>query len=231
MSILDLILPKKCVGCNKIGSYLCLNCKEEILQTNLVCPICERMAVGGITHPLCRGRLSLDGLWSLGVYQNPLKRAIQKLKYKYVRELGDELVILLINYWARCSPLLLDQIKRDSGKGWLVIPVPLHWQRQNWRGFNQSSLLAKSLAKRLGLEYKEVLKRVKNTKSQVKLDSFARRQNIKNAFLLVDKKEDLSSKSVILVDDVWTTGATLRECCRELKKARAKKVWALTLAR
>lgn len=229
--ILDTLFPKKCAGCKKVGGFLCQDCISNILQGELVCPICEDSAVGGQTHPICRKRFSLDGLWSLGVYQHPLKGAIQNLKYKGVKELVDILIDVTIEYWAKYQPFVLDQIKKDAGANWAVVPVPLYWYRENGRGFNQSSLLAKSLAYKLGLKYADVLKRTRYTISQAKLNSKQRHSNIKNAFEISPNYQLPTMNSVLLIDDVWTTGSTLRECCWILKHSGIKKVWALTLAR
>lgn len=219
------------MGCGKFGSYFCSECIANIKQTELVCPKCERVAVGGQTHPICRRRGSLDGLWSLGVYQDPLRKAIQLLKYKYVPEAADILVNILIEYWARFQPYVFDQIKKDGGAGWALVPVPLFWYRQNWRGFNQSSLIGRKLAGKLGLKYVEALKRVRYTKPQVKLKGAQRKQNIRGAFEISPNISISQYPSILLIDDVWTTGSTLRECCWVLKRNGAKKVWALTIAR
>ena len=112
----------------------------------------------------------------------------------------------------------------------MVIPVPLYWWRANDRGFNQSSLIGQSLSKKLGLDYCDGLKRIRYTKSQVKLKGKQRRANISGAFEITENCE-LKTKNCLLIDDVWTTGSTMRECCYVLKRAGAKKVWALTLAR
>ena len=233
MNLLDILFPKFCVGCNKIGSYLCLKCQAEILQGDLVCPNCEKPAIGGKTHPLCHKRNGLDGLWSLGIYKEALQKAIKKLKYQFVASLAESLIDLLLVYSARNTPLFIEEIAKDRGENWMVVPVPLHPKREKWRGFNQSALLGKILAKKLGLKYGEVLTRVKFTKPQVSLKGWERKQNIKNAFCPNSKYSALSSQnsSILLVDDVWTTGSTLKECCYTLKKNGAKKVWALTLAR
>jgi len=218
------------VGCGKSGSYFCDICISNIMQGELICPKCERLAIGGATHPLCRRRFGLDGLWSLGIYENSLRAAIGKLKYKYIEELSNILVDIMVDYWAKYQPFLLDEIKKSQGQNWMVTAVPLHWFRQNKRGFNQSDLLAKDFAKRLGLKYEEVLQRTKYTKQQVGLKGRDRAQNIRNAFE-GDKRYEISDKNILLIDDVWTTGSTLRECCYILKRNGAKKVWAITLAR
>lgn len=235
--ILDLLFPKKCVGCKKTGTYFCTECISNITQTDLVCPKCEKAAVGGQTHPICKRRYGLDGLWSLGIYQNPLRLAIQKLKYKGIEELSETMVNILIEYFVRYQPFLLDEIKKSKGGGWAVVPVPLYWWRENKRGFNQSGLVGKLLAEKLGLQYMEAIKKVKHTKSQVKLKGYDRQRNIRNAFsinpnyLPAGRQGQLHATNYILIDDVWTTGSTLRECCYVLKRSGAKKVWALTLAR
>lgn len=200
------------------------------MQAELICPRCERASVGGQTHPVCRRRYGLDGLWSLGVYQGTLKQAIQQLKYRQVKELSGELYNILVEYWARYQPFLLDEIKKSRGKEWAVVPVPLHWYRKNWRGFNQSSLIGHQLAESLGLQYSDYLIRHKYTKSQAKLTGRQRHINIRNAFSL-DTKYAVHNTNILLIDDVWTTGSTLRECCYILKRNGAKKVWAITLAR
>lgn len=230
MNLFDLFFPKKCCGCGKFGTYFCEDCVKTILQTDLVCPTCERPAIGGKHHPLCKKRYGLDGLWSLGIYQNPLKKAIQKLKYKFVTDIAETLINLMLEYWAKYTPQFIEEIKKDKGKGWVVVPVPLHPKREKWRGFNQSALLGRILASKMGLEYAEVLKRTKHTKPQVKLSSWERKKNVKNAFSLVSNFHPLSS-NILLMDDVWTTGSTLKECCYVLKRNGAQKVWAITLAR
>ncbi|KKS69238.1 MAG: hypothetical protein UV41_C0060G0007 [Candidatus Daviesbacteria bacterium GW2011_GWA2_42_7] len=228
MNFFDFLFPKLCVGCGKWGSYFCSKCVADISQGDLVCPNCERAAIGGVTHPLCRSKWKLDGLWSLGVYRDPLRKAIQKLKYRYVSELADVLVDLMISYWAKYTPQFIEELKK--GGEWVIVPVPLHQKRKNYRGFNQSELIGQMLSRKLGLEYSEVLKRILSTKPQVGLKSWERKKNIHGAFsLTVDGS--LSAMSILLIDDVWTTGSTLKECAYVLKRGGAQKVWAITLAR
>lgn len=198
------------------------------MQRDLICPKCERLSIGGQTHPKCRDKYGLDGLWSLGAYQGSLKSAIKSLKYKFIKELADILVDITIDYWERHESLLLEKIEKREK--WVVTSVPLYWYRENKRGFNQSSVIGKLFAGKLGLEYAETLKRIRYTKSQVELKGEQREENIKDAFA-ISANYQLPVTNYLLIDDVWTTGSTLRECCYVLKKAGAKKVWALTLAR
>lgn len=228
--LLDFLFPRLCVGCGQFGGYFCRQCEEKITQLDLVCPICERPSVGGRTHPLCHKKYGLDGLWSLGAYQEPLKTAISKLKYQFVSDITPTLVGLLINYWVKFPPLFLDQVKQDFGQNWIIVPIPLHPKRQNFRGFNQSALIGKILSKSLNLGYQEALKRIKNTHPQVDLEAYQRKRNIKDAFS-INTKYPIKGVKVLLIDDVWTTGSTLRECGYVLKKSGAGMVWAITLAR
>lgn len=230
MNLLDLLFPKTCIGCGRFGKYFCSNCVLEIKQTDLVCPFCERPNLGGVVHKVCQRKYGLDGLWSLGIYEGNLRRAIQKLKYKWVFEVAKELVGITLEYWAKNSPLILEKIKKDQGKTWIVTSVPLYKSRQNWRGFNQSELLARLFADKLGLKYETTLKRIRNTTPQMKLHASERKQNIKNAFVL-SRSHLPPATSILLIDDVWTTGSTLKECCYVLKKTGVKNIWALTIAR
>lgn len=230
MSLLDWLFPKTCCGCARWGTYFCPKCIKNIIQGDLVCPNCERLAIGGAVHPLCHKKYGLDGLWSLGRYQGPLKKAVKKLKYRFVRDFTGVLADLILEYWAKHPPFLLEELKKSRGRGWVVVSVPLHPKRQKWRGFNQSAELGKLLAQKLGLQYLEALKRVRYTKPQATLKGFERKRNLHNVFDL-SSNCSLLSVNCLLIDDVWTTGSTLKECAYVLKRGGAQKVWALTLAR
>lgn len=228
---LDLLFPKKCVGCRKFDTYFCQSCIESILQKDLICPYCQKFSIGGQTHLICKRKYGLDGLWSLGIYHDPLRQAIKQLKYGKVSNLAGVLADIVLQYWAKYQPFVLDQINKDQCKGWVVIPVPLHWWRRNSRGFNQSALIGQLVSRKLGLAYCEALKRIRYTKPQVGLKGKDRHYNIKGSFE-ISKPYILNPRPyILLIDDVWTTGSTLKECCYVLKRNGAKKVWALTLAR
>lgn len=229
-AILDLFFPKTCVGCGKEGNYFCISCRQEITQKDLICPRCRRTSFGGLTHPFCRKWYGLDGLWSFGAFQGSLRRAIQKLKYRFITEQAEILTDLMIDYLVRSQPIFLEQIIKDRGENWAITYVPLHWQRQNTRGFNQSQLLAQKLANKLGISCVPLLKRTKNTHTQTSYDAQTRRTNIKNAFEIIPNLQ-APVTNLLLIDDVWTTGSTLQECCYILKKGGVKKVWAVTIAR
>lgn len=221
-SFLDLLFPKHCVSCKKLGTYLCKNCysKIEFIQ-NPVCPICQRQAFEGKTHPGCAGRYRLDGLIVACRYSGPAKMAIIKVKYKWIWDVEKVFVDLLsVRFW-----------KFDVPGDIILVPVPLHAKRKSWRGFNQSEILAKSLAKKFRVHFSNLLVRTRETKTQVGLRREARKENVKDSFAINPAlHSELKDKNIVLVDDVFTSGATMGECCKVLKKNGAKNVWALAVA-
>lgn len=234
MNLLDLLFPPRCVACGKIGKYLCSKCSLLIRIIRLneqVCPVCERPAIDGETHPYCKDRYSLDGLTSFFVYEGPIRKAIKLLKYRFVTDLANEIVL-------KAFALPLSEAKGFSKAtpyeaNVVLTSVPLHWRRYNWRGFNQAEVLGKLMAQKLGIKFlPDLLVRKKHTEPQVKLKSKERKENIKDAFAINSKQCFLlSTHYFLLFDDVWTTGSTLRACAKVLKQAGAKKVWGMTLAR
>lgn len=215
---IDLIFPKRCVSCGDFGSYICAKCRQKIAYVeNPVCPVCQRQAVGGRTHPGCATRYSLDGLIVGFGYRGPVKFAIRKIKYKWASDVAELLVGLFCkNLW-----------KFDIPGDYLLVPIPLHSRRKNWRGFNQADLICKTLAKNFNVEVRKLLVRTVETKTQVGLTKEERRTNIRNAFEVRGK---IPKEAIILVDDVYTTGATMNEACKVFKKAGAREVWGMALA-
>jgi ComF family protein len=158
---------------------------------------------------------------ALAAFEGSVQGAIHRWKYEGKTHLtpffADWMAEGLNRYWERNS---LD----------LLIPVPLHPQRLRERGFNQALLLAEELSRRTGIPYlKTILKKRKPTLPQVNLSGLEREKGLKGAFH-VTEKEELLGKSVLLVDDVYTTGATVNECSKVLVKEGAQKVDVLTLA-
>lgn len=227
---LDWLFPKFCAGCSRPGSYLCAGCQQQITQKPLICPTCFRPAITGATHPICTRTYGLDGLWTLASYQPPIRPLIQKFKYRLVRQSGEDLVNLLIEYWVKYPTFLLEQLQKTHAKNWQLVPIPLHRRRYNWRGFNQSILLCRILASKLNLPVNDCLLRIINTSPQYRLNRIDRNRNIRQAFAMSPKHEPITD-NVILFDDVWTTGVTLKTCARILKRSGVKKVWAVTIAR
>ena len=223
MDLLDLVFPKRCVSCGAFGKYICNNCfyKIEFVEKP-ICPICQRQAIGGKTHPKCAGTFRLDGLVVACKYKGPIKFAIQKVKYKWVYDIEKVLVDLLaLQIW-----------KFDLPQNSILVPIPLHKNRKNWRGFNQAEILAKTLAKKFGVEYSDSLIRIIETKTQVGLTKDERKKNVRGAFAFNKKvvKKYIEGRNFILVDDVYTSGATMMEAAKVLKRSGARNVWAMTVA-
>ena len=228
--LLDFLFPRRCLGCSQWGQYFCSQCLNLVLLgPGRICPICTKPAVGGLTHPGCSRPWGLDGLTSIFTYQGLMEKAIKKLKYNFISDLAEDLVELFLSF---CGEDKFFGHFCQRGEVYFL-PVPLHPRRKRWRGFNQAELLGEMIASNLGLTYSpDLLIRTKNTKPQTKLDEEERRKNIRGAFSLdKNSKFDIRNSKFILFDDVWTTGSTLRECGQVLKRAGAKEVWGLTLAR
>ncbi len=158
---------------------------------------------------------------ALGAYEGSLQEAIHRWKYEgktYLTPFFAEWMAEGLNrYW---DPDAFD----------FLIPVPLHRQRLRERGFNQVLLLAKEISSRTGIPYrKTILQKKKSTIPQVTLSGLERERGLREAFHVVNKQE-LAGKSVLLVDDVYTTGATVNECSKMLRRGGAKRVDVLTLA-
>lgn len=228
MALLDFFFPKRCLSCGKLGKYLCPHCLLLIRFIKInVCPVCERPAIGGAVHPGCQTRYSLDGLISFCVWEGPIKIAIHRLKYKpWILDLAPTLISLVV-------PSDLSRYQFIDKEKPIVVPVPLYSTRRRQRGFNQAALLAELLAKKLNLQFRDdILFRKKKTKPQAELKGKERRKNIEDAFALNPNfKFPITNYQFLLFDDIWTTGATLRTCGAVLKRAGAKKVWGLTIAR
>lgn len=229
--ILDFLFPARCIGCGKFGSYLCENCfgKIEFLSQQF-CPVCGHPAISGFTHPGCKTPFCLDGSLSIANYNDIMHSLVSSFKYQpFVTDLQKSIRAIFSSFFTRSS----QKAPRSLGGGGLVTPVPLHWMRKNWRGFNQAEILAKIISEILSLEFTpNVLKRERFTKPQTQLKRKERLKNVQGIFALEkDAKEKIQNKSILLVDDVWTTGATIKECGKLLKRNGAASVWALTLTR
>jgi len=157
--------------------------------------------------------------------------AIVKLKYKFVTDLAEDLFVLIKRFIKTKNQFKYLKNFFDKEKTMLV-PIPLYWQRENWRGFNQAELLGRKLADYFGWQLRnDVLIRQKATLPQVGLEAGQRQKNIQGAFKIKNNHQIPKDFSLLLFDDVWTTGSTLKEAGRVLKKAGFKKVWGLTICR
>jgi len=233
-SLLHWVFPVDCAACGQPAAerglpFFCRACWETITPIDgPICPHCGQpftspIALAFSPRHQCRAcRKSpphFDRALSPYRYEGVLEQAIRLFKYRSKDALATPLADLMLAWADRLPPMDL------------VMPVPLHPARLRTREFNQSLRLADRIAQRLGLPHSfEHLERIRATRPQTELDRKDRARNVRRAFA-VQGAERLKGCRILLVDDVFTTGATVNDCARALKRAGADSVTILTLAR
>ncbi len=198
--LLDLIFPRSCYSCHRPGRYLCLHCQSELVVRSIRPP--QRL-------PLFR-------------YHGPIKAMIHDLKFSFISDLVPEFALLISRTLKTKFPHLLEYWQEEN---FIIVPIPLHPYRQNWRGFNQSELILKELAPLINLKYQNLLIRSKNTLPQTQIkDKALRHTNISSAFCAIGH----NYKNIILFDDVYTTGSTTKSAISCFPKDT--NIWILTIA-
>ncbi|HEU0122890.1 MAG TPA: ComF family protein [Bryobacteraceae bacterium] len=205
-----------CESCQKppeamSADHFCLRCRTPFITDR---PLDH--------HGVCRkcrsGLTGYDYAYSFGYYEGPLRKMIHHFKYAGVEVLSGPLGALMVQ--ALPMDLQVD----------MIVPVPLHWRRRLWRGYNQCELLARPLESRLSVPVVRAIRKTRHTETQATSTPAQRRSNLTGAFVLADQKI-VEGKRVLLVDDVLTTGATVTTCSTLLRRGGAKSVTVLTLAR
>ncbi len=226
--LLEVLFPRFCFGCNKEGEYLCEDCMSVLeILTYQFCPVCGKRTLDGRTCGNCRRKTALKGLYFAVPYGRPLvKKIINRCKYQtFAKELTSPLAFLIISHF-----LSLD--KKIVFSEFKMAAIPLHQKRLKWRGFNQAEEIAKKLSFFFEVPVlNNALIRIKYTTPQVKMENnLQRKENIKGAFVC-PYPEIIKNQKIFLVDDVFTTGATMEEAAKTLKQAGAKEVWGVVTAR
>jgi len=221
--IIDVLFPPRCAGCGSWGDRYCPTCFENTqLITGPICQICGDLLYhsGEVICPRCREqRVAYTAVRSWGVFAEPLQSAIHQLKYYQDRGLGEILAQPLVKL-----------LERYQWKIDLIVPVPLDETRRRQRGYNQAELLAKPISWQASLPYsRQALVREKITRQQVGLSLSEREENMADAFW--GNRKLAAGKTILVIDDVVTTGATLNACAQALIDGGAAKVFGLTLAR
>ena len=205
-----IFFPNKCPFCDDIIKYdeiMCKNCERKVEIS-----LHRRREVID-----CGGRLQI---FSPFLYKDPIKSAIYKLKFREKRNYGRNLGAIMAMTCRR--GFFKDKID-------YITSVPLHKKRLNERGYNQSKLLAKSVSKEINVPYAEFLIKVKNNKIQHEIPFVMRKENVRGAYK-AKRVENLKDKTILICDDVVTTGSTMAECALTLLEAGAEKVLGLSLA-
>jgi competence protein ComFC len=218
---LDWLYPPQCGGCSSPGARWCAGCQESVqLIRGPVCPVCGEPQPGvEICRSCQKNPPGYSALRSWAVFNGSLRNAIHRLKYYGDMALGEVLARPLIQ--------LLHTFDWTVD---LVVPVPIGVARLKERGYNQANLIAWPLALGCGLRFQpHALKKERETRSQVGLSAAQRRQNVAGAFAADPHR--VAGKSVLVVDDVTTSGATIEACAHALRLAGAGEVFGLTLSR
>ena len=225
MSLLDLFFPRFCLGCGFLGCYICPRCKKNLSYFEReVCLYCGRASLLGMTHPGCFRKNGVDGMTAIFHYNDFLKKIIKDIKYRLAKDVWEEFRLTI-------SPeaLLKLGLYRRLDNNLLVQPIPLHENKYKVRGFNQAKMISDYFQLFLKLKQINILVRRKETFAQAQCKKNKDRlNNIRGAFVV---KERISGGSIILVDDVVTSGATVKEAAKVLKKSGAEKVFVLALAK
>lgn len=201
MGILDLFFPVYCLECKKEGKYLCSDCANKVLDGNFD-----------------------SKNFAVFKYKGVVRKAITSIKYRYAYDIVDSLVE------ATVSRLKISKIHNVT-----LVPIPMYSKSENIRGFNQSILIGEKIAKSLDWNFlPDLLIKTKNTKHQVGLKGEQRKTNLENAFIVNPKyKENIEIRSnkILLFDDVYTTGTTIKQARKVLENSGFKNVYSLTIAR
>lgn len=224
MSIIDFIFPRQCVLCSTTGSpavagaYLCKTCKKKLQPHPEICPICHRFSHDYRTCINCRTQKNnyLEGIIIPFVYDNLLKKLIMKLKYFHKTDIGGFLV-------ERLAIALQANQSFQKSKPWtlhstLITRIPTHRYREYFvKGYNQSELLARKLSEITGIPRVKIAKKRKHTKTQASLNRESRLKNLKNIFSLIKNLQLQGNETILIVDDITTTGSTINELAKLIK--------------
>ena len=242
--ILDLLFPKFCLGCKKESTYLCDDCRALLDISEYNYCLCDRPS--RLPFQTKTGKCNkcsdkkLSGLYFALPYkdqpslklrpgkENSLtKKLIWHFKYDpYLKDLAETLASILTEHF-----VLAINNTEEIWQNSILMPVPIHSKKLRERGYNQSEELAKELSKVLNVPIvSNVLVKIKNTEPQMKLSKSEREKNLEGVFA-IKNPEKIRDKKVFLVDDVYTTGSTMAECAKTLKKSGVKTVWGISLAR
>ena len=231
-ALLDVILPPICHICHSYFPdagrlHICPTCRDRLpLVSSPLCPLCGIPFAGAGADHRCGACLTHPPHFDVAragfLYEGPIRDLIHSFKYNQQTQLRYPLALLTLE---GLGGFVTDHAPH------LIVPVPLHSSRLRQRGFNQAVLLGRTISRHLSLPIlPDALIRTRRTEPQIELSSAERRVNVKGAFA-VGRADSVAGKRILLLDDVMTTGSTMDECAKELKKAGAEAVIAAAIAR
>ncbi|MCX6797562.1 MAG: ComF family protein [Candidatus Doudnabacteria bacterium] len=228
--VLDTLFPITCVSCGKEKKYLCDECSSTLINVNQYCIICQKPSPAGLTHPKCQAPHAADQLISIFDYHDEkISALIIHGKYYFLPDVYRLLGLMVADAVKKNFPHL-------NATTYALIAIPLHKWRLRWRGFNQAQVLCEEIGKELNLPTFDILMRKKTTRTQKDLKKEERVKNMESAFAIrstspLAGEGGVRGNNFILIDDVTTTGSTLNEAAKILKRNGASKVICLTVAR
>jgi ComF family protein len=223
----DLFFPAVCFKCGqKISrSFLCEGCEEKIDFFNPpLCRLCSK-PIKENTNPICKGcwgkRQPYSYLISITAYKEPMSSIIHDFKYRNCDWMADFLSEMMINHL-----LKIGFTPQDYD---LITCVPMHYLKLKERGYNQASLLARKIANHFKITFRDdIIYQTRYRKPQAPLTGKERKKNIENCFLA---KGDCRGKNILLIDDIFTTGSTVKTCSHALKKEGTRDITVVTLSK
>ena len=237
-----LVFPEGCLVCGgrPETEHFCEPCRADLQKCQG--PQCVRCALiwdpvtagfgPEVPCPHCRKRLPpFDEALAIGIYEGPLRSLCLRIKSRHGAWLAPRLIDVLVNSHHQVFERWMTNAAA-AGLPPLVVPVPLHWTRRWWRGYNQAEALAQAIAGRLDLTLGKPLRRIQRTRKLAPLTRTERQVELKDAFRVQPwSRHPVAGRDVILVDDILTTGATCNTAARALKRGGARKVYTVVLAR
>lgn len=222
----DIISPKYCYSCKKEWHFLCPQCLQKITTHKPFCYWCKLRSDKFEIHKNCQKYVYYDKIIVNFHYrENVIKKLIKDSKFYSRQEILDD-------FWQSLSTLFLENEIIDSKDDFIITSSPMYFLRIIKRGYNHSEILAKIISRFLWIKANfKIIKKIKNTKQQSKLSKNDRENNLKNSFVINNRyKEEIKWKTIIIIDDVVSTGSTINEMSKILKDYGVKKVIWLVIA-
>ncbi len=228
MTFIDFLFPRACINCWTVGNYLCKQCKKMLQPHPEICPVCHRFSQGYQLCVNCRSEKNffLEGIIIAFMYDALLKKLILRLKYFHKKDISGFLVERLA-IAIQSNEIFMKRISVSTG---IITHIPSHRYRRHFiKWYNQSELLAKGLSEILHIPMMAIAKKRKHTRRQTGLERKERLKNLESAFMLIDWVPIQGNETILIVDDITTTGSTINELAKTIK-ARYPKIrirWAV----